>query len=116
MFWFVNCLHDDSNTPFVVRVFGVVAIQKSNPLFGHMFFLNPMFDHFGKSLNVHEFHIIHMSKFLPLDNNIRRDTFIAHCFRIGFMILAASINFILNLGRRKAVTAFNFRRMDSFAL
>ena len=115
LFWLVNCFNYDSDTSFVVRIFGVITIEESNSLFSHMFFLNPMLDHFGERFNIHEFHIVYMPELLSLDNNIWRDTFITHSFRIGVMIFAISINFILDLWRRKTVTTFNFRWMNSFA-
>lgn len=98
-----------------MRIFSIVTIEESNSLLCHMFFLNPMFDHFGKCLNIHKFHIVYMSKLLPFDHNTWRDTFIAHSFGIRLMIFTVSVNLVLNLWRRKAISTFNLWWMNSFA-
>jgi hypothetical protein len=56
-----------------------------------------------------------MSVFLPFDDYIWRDTFIAHCLRVRLMVFACFINFVSYSRWRQAVVALDFRWMHSFA-
>jgi hypothetical protein len=48
----------------------------------------PILDELLDLIDVHELHIVHMPILLPFHNNIGRNTFIAHGFRVCLMLLA----------------------------
>ena len=65
---------------------------------------------------VHKLYIIHMPEFLSFDNHSRRHTLVAHCFRIGLMVLTILVNLIPHLRWRQTVVALDILRMNSLAL
>jgi len=65
--------------------------------------------------DVHKLNVIDMTKFLSFDHHIGRNTFVAHCFRVGLMTLTIFINFESHLRRRKTVITLDILRVDSLA-
>lgn len=112
--WFIDCLHNNTNTSFIVRILSVITIQISYSL---LFMLTgqPILYKILYLRSIHKLHIIHMSVLLPLDNYIRRNAFVAHSLWIGFVVFASSVHFVPYLGRWKTVVALYFSRMNSFA-
>ena len=114
--WFVNCLHNNSDTALVIWILGVVTVQVSNSLFSCMLLLNPIFNKVLDLSDVHELDVINMPVLLSFYNNIWRNAFVAHGFWVRLMILASCIDFVTDLRRRETIIAFNIAWMNSFAL
>lgn len=106
LFWLINSLYDNSNTSFIMRILSIITVEITNSLLGSMFFLNPIFNKILDLTDIHELYVIYMSIFLSFDDNIWRNTFIAHSFWIRLMIFASCIDLIPNLRRRKTIIAF----------
>jgi len=115
LFGFIKGLNDDSDTSFVAGVFSIVTIEKSYSLL----FMTPGEPIAYKILdlsNVHKLNVINMSKLLPFNNHIGRDTLTAHSFRVRLVIFTGAVNLIPHLRGRKAVVAFDIVGMNSLAL
>ena len=109
-------LYDYSYTSFVMRILSVIPVQVTNPLLCSVLLLHPVLYEVLNLFNVQELNVVHMSILLSFDKHVRRNTFVAHGFRIRFMILAFSINFISDLRRWKAIIALYVRRMNALTL
>lgn len=112
--WLIDCLHNDTNTSFVVRVFSIVTIQISYSLL-FMLTWQPVLYEILYLSSIHELNIVHMSILLPFNHNIRRNAFVTHSLWIWFVVFASTVHFVPYLRRRKAVVALYFSRMNSFA-
>jgi hypothetical protein len=98
-----------------VRILCVVAVEVGDSLL-LIFSGKPIFNKLLDLRNVHELNVIYMPVFLPFYHHVRRYTLVTHGFRVGFVALAGSIDFVANLGGREAIVAFDFCRMYSLAL
>ena len=110
----INGLNNDSYTSFIMRIFSIVTIQVSNSLLSSMFLLNPIFNESLNLINIHKLNVINVSVLLSFDDDIGRNTFVTHGFRVRFMILASCVNLVPNLRWRQAVVTFYIAWMDSF--
>ena len=115
MFRLIKCLHNNSNTSLIVRIFSIVTIKISYSLL-LIFSGKPVSNKILNLANIHKLYIVYMSILLSFDHYIRWDAFITHSFGIRFMIFARFINFVSHSGRRQTIIAFNLRRMYSFTL
>jgi len=113
--WFVNCLHNNSDTALVIWILGVVTVQVSNSLFSCMLLLNPIFNKVLDLSDVHELNVINVSVLLSFYNHVWRNTLVTHGLWVRLMILASCIDFVTDLRRREAVVTFNVTWMYSFA-
>lgn len=103
----VKSLDNDSYSSFIMWVLCVIAIQKGNSLL-LMPSRKPILDEVLNLGDVHELDVVNVAILLPLHNYVRRDTLIAHSFRVGLVILAVEIDFILHFGWRETIIAFYF--------
>lgn len=97
-----------------MRILGIVSIKISNSLL-FMVSREPIPNEILNLSNIHKLNVIYMTILLSFDHYVRRDTFVAHRFGVGLMILTSSINFIPHLRRWQTVVALYVSRMHSFA-
>ena len=96
-------------------IFSIVAVEKSDSLFGHVLFLHPKLNEWGNLLNVHELNIVNVSILLPFNDDTGRNTFVAHGLWIWLVILAILIDFVSDLRRGQTVIALYVAWVNSLA-
>ena len=116
LFWLVNSFNNNSDTTFIVRIFCIVTVQESDSLFCHVLFLNPKLHKWRNLFDIHELNVINMPILLSLYDHTWRNAFVAHGFRIRFVILTRSIHLVPELWGRQAVITFHITWMNSLAL
>lgn len=96
LFGLIESLDDDSDTTFIAGILGIVTIKKANSL-SLMTSGHPVADEVLDLCDIHKLDIIHMSELLSFDDDVRRDTFITHSFRIRLMVFASAIDLVSHL-------------------
>jgi hypothetical protein len=92
----MNCFHIHTHTVREIRVFRVVAVQKSNPLFVVACGL-PGTHELRHFFEIHKGHVIDMAVVLAVQDDCRRETLIAHTFRVRLVLFAAFVYLVANL-------------------
>lgn len=113
--WLIDGFNDKSDTIFIMRIFSVVSIQETNPLFSSVLLLYPKFHKFWELINIHKLNVINMSILLSFNNHTWRDALVTHSFWVRLMIFTSFVYFISYLRRGKTVATFYFSWMNSFA-
>ena len=97
-----------------MRVLCVISVEK-----GHSLLLvpsgQPIPDQILDLRHVHKLDVVDVTVYLSLDDDVRRDAFVAHGFWERFVVSARFIDLVSNLGGREAVVALGVRGVHSFA-
>lgn len=113
---FIDGLDNNSDTTFIVRIFGVISVQVTDSLLGSVFLLDPILYEILNLSNIHKLNVIHVSVLLPFNHNIGRNTLVTHGLWIRLMVLAFCVHLISNLRGWKTIVAFYITWMDAFTL
>jgi len=87
----INRFDNSSNSSLVIGIFSVIPIKESHFLL-RMRGLSPRLDKTAHIFYIHELCKINVSVWLSVDNNIRRQAFIAHSLWPRFMVLTLRVD------------------------
>ena len=96
LFGLVKSLNNYSDTSFIAWILRIVSIKKSHSLL-LMTSRKPVAYKILNLGNIHELNIIDVPELLTFDDDIWRNTFVAHCFGVGFVVFAGTVNLISHL-------------------
>jgi hypothetical protein len=100
----INCLNVRSHTVWVVGIRRIVPVQVAHPLFNHTATL-PEPNELRQLVLVHERHVINMTEDLPIQNDRRRNTLVAHSLWIWLVIFAIIIDLVADVLNKGTVLA-----------